>query len=243
MPDEREVRGRRAATCHPAGPGVRGVLPRRQRAGPPLDAAHPGRDGGRGAPAAAPSAHHALHRHLRGDRHRRGQHPGDRPRRQYSVPHRPAGRGGLGPGPWRRHRGHPRGPRRRRRGGPPRTHQAGQPPPRRRALRADSRGPAQPHPEANNAAEEAFLAIGSGAAPWLTEVGAGGVARPRPKMAVAVALAALHGTAAVDWALGHARGHAASPRPTWRRSSPTTPPPVPPAARPFSVPIDCLCTE
>ena len=28
--------------------------------------------------------------------------------------------------------------------------------------------------------------------------------RPRPKMAEAVALAALHGTATVDWALGHA---------------------------------------
>ncbi len=30
------------------------------------------------------------------------------------------------------------------------------------------------------------------------------MARPRPKMAEAVALACLHGTTAVDWALGHA---------------------------------------
>ena len=34
--------------------------------------------------------------------------------------------------------------------------------------------------------------------------GEAGVARPRPKMAEAVALAALHGITAVDWALGHA---------------------------------------
>ncbi len=39
---------------------------------------------------------------------------------------------------------------------------------------------------------------------WLSAAGETGVARPRPKMAEAVALAALHGTATVDWALGHA---------------------------------------
>jgi len=65
-------------------------------------------------------------------------------------------------------------------------------------------GPLHRTPRAGNAAEEAFLAIGSGAALWLTEAAAAGVSRPRSKMADAVALAALHGTAAVDWALGHA---------------------------------------
>jgi hypothetical protein len=65
-------------------------------------------------------------------------------------------------------------------------------------------GPLHRTPRPSNPAEEAFLAIGSGAVLWLTEAGAAGVARPRPKMADAVALAALHGTAAVDWALGHA---------------------------------------
>ena len=59
-------------------------------------------------------------------------------------------------------------------------------------------------PRPSNPAEEAFLAIGSGAALWLTEAAAVGVSRPRPKMAEAVALAVLHGTAGVDWALGHA---------------------------------------
>lgn len=65
-------------------------------------------------------------------------------------------------------------------------------------------GPLNRTPRAGNEAEAAFLAIGAGAALWLTEAGAAGVARPRAKMADAVALAALHGTAAVDWALGHA---------------------------------------
>ena len=65
-------------------------------------------------------------------------------------------------------------------------------------------GPLHRTPRPGNAGEEAFLAIGSGAVLWLTEAGATGVSRPRPKMAEAVALAALHGTATVDWALGHA---------------------------------------
>lgn len=65
-------------------------------------------------------------------------------------------------------------------------------------------GPLNRTPRAANPAEAAFLAIGSGAVLWLTEAGAAGVCRPRPKMAEAVALAALHGTATVDWALGHA---------------------------------------
>ena len=65
-------------------------------------------------------------------------------------------------------------------------------------------GPLHRTPRPSNPAEAAFLAIGSGAVLWLTEAGAAGVCRPRPKMADAVALAALHGTATVDWALGHA---------------------------------------
>lgn len=65
-------------------------------------------------------------------------------------------------------------------------------------------GPLNRTPRPSNAAEEAFCAIGPGAALWLTEAGAAGVCRPRPKMAEAVALAALHGTAAVDRALGEA---------------------------------------
>ena len=58
-----------------------------------------------------------------------------------------------------------------------------------------------------NAAEAEFLAIGAGAALWLTEAGAVGTNRVRAKMADAVALAKLHGTDAIDWALGHAAVH------------------------------------
>jgi len=65
-------------------------------------------------------------------------------------------------------------------------------------------GPLYRIPRATNEAEAAFLALGAGAALWLTVAGETGVARPRPKMAEAVALGALHGTAVVDWALGHA---------------------------------------
>jgi hypothetical protein len=65
-------------------------------------------------------------------------------------------------------------------------------------------GPLNRTPRAGTDAEAAFLAIGSGAALWLSEAGATGVCRPRAKMAEAVALAALHGTATADWALGHA---------------------------------------
>ena len=61
-------------------------------------------------------------------------------------------------------------------------------------------GPLHRSPRATSDAEAAFLALGAGAALWLTAAGEAGVARPRPKMAEAVALAALHGTATVDWA-------------------------------------------
>jgi hypothetical protein len=65
-------------------------------------------------------------------------------------------------------------------------------------------GPLHRIPRATNNDEAAFLGLGAGAALWLGAVGEAGVARPRPKMAEAVALAALHGTATLDWALGHA---------------------------------------
>lgn len=62
-------------------------------------------------------------------------------------------------------------------------------------------------PVAGNEAEAEFLAIGAGAALWLTEAGATGATRVRAKMAAAVALAKLHGPVPVDWALGHAAVH------------------------------------
>ncbi len=65
-------------------------------------------------------------------------------------------------------------------------------------------GPLHRTPRATNDAEAAFLALGAGAALWLGAAGEAGVTRPRPKMAEAVALAALHDAATVDWALGHA---------------------------------------
>jgi hypothetical protein len=68
--------------------------------------------------------------------------------------------------------------------------------PGRRALPGDRT------PRAGNPAEAAFLAIGDGAAAWLVEAAAAGAARVRSKMAEAVTLAKLHGTAAIDQALG-----------------------------------------
>jgi len=59
-------------------------------------------------------------------------------------------------------------------------------------------------PRARTAAEAQFLAIGDGAGLWLAEAAAAGAARVRAKMAQAVQLAALHGPAAVDQALGRA---------------------------------------
>jgi transposase len=59
-------------------------------------------------------------------------------------------------------------------------------------------------PKAGNPAEEAFLAIGDGAKAWLVEAAATGTSRMRSKMAEAVAFAKLHGTTAVDQALGTA---------------------------------------
>jgi transposase len=59
-------------------------------------------------------------------------------------------------------------------------------------------------PRARGGAEAAFLSIGDGAALWLTEAGAAGATRVRAKMAEAVQLARLHGSAVVDRALGQA---------------------------------------
>ena len=51
-------------------------------------------------------------------------------------------------------------------------------------------GPLHRSPRATNDAEAGFLALGAGAALWLSAAGEAGVVRPRPKMAEAVALAA-----------------------------------------------------
>ncbi|MEQ7009315.1 IS21 family transposase [Actinopolymorpha sp. B17G11] len=59
-------------------------------------------------------------------------------------------------------------------------------------------------PRATSPDEAAFLALGPGAAAWLTEAAAAGTRRIRPKMAEAVALAKLHPTSDVDKALGTA---------------------------------------
>jgi transposase len=64
--------------------------------------------------------------------------------------------------------------------------------------------PGERIPRAGNPAEAAFLAIGAGAGSWLIEAAAAGTGRVRFKMAEAVALAKLHGAAAVDQALGTA---------------------------------------
>ncbi|GAB3893471.1 hypothetical protein GCM10027612_86500 [Microbispora bryophytorum subsp. camponoti] len=63
-------------------------------------------------------------------------------------------------------------------------------------------GPKAPGPRPQSKAEQAFLAIGSGAEAWLIEAAATGVPRIRAKMARAVELAALLGADRVDEALG-----------------------------------------
>jgi hypothetical protein len=59
-------------------------------------------------------------------------------------------------------------------------------------------------PRPRTSGEAQFLAIGDGAALWLAEAAAAGASRVRAKMARAVQLAALHGAAAADRALGQA---------------------------------------
>jgi hypothetical protein len=65
-------------------------------------------------------------------------------------------------------------------------------------------GPLNRRPRPTDPAEAEFLALGDGARLWLIEAAAAGTSRIRMKMAEAVALARLHGTDRVDWALGHA---------------------------------------
>ena len=64
--------------------------------------------------------------------------------------------------------------------------------------------PANRQPKAVTAEEAAFLALGDGATQWLLEAAACGTKRIRSKMADAVTLAKLHGTEAIDRALGTA---------------------------------------
>jgi transposase len=64
--------------------------------------------------------------------------------------------------------------------------------------------PRPPRIRPATAAEAAFLAIGDGARAWLVEAAAAGTTRIRAKMAEAVELASLAGTAAVEAALGTA---------------------------------------
>jgi len=59
-------------------------------------------------------------------------------------------------------------------------------------------------PKPRTTAEAQFLAIGNGAGLWLAEAAAAGASRVRATMAQAVQLAALHGAAAADRALGQA---------------------------------------
>jgi hypothetical protein len=59
-------------------------------------------------------------------------------------------------------------------------------------------------PRARTAEEATFLALGPGAAAWLVEAAAAGTRSVHRKMAEAVALAKLHGSAQVDQALGAA---------------------------------------
>lgn len=56
-------------------------------------------------------------------------------------------------------------------------------------------------PKAGTLEEQAFLAIGPGAAEWLTRAAAAGAVRLRRKVAEPVALAKLHGPGDVDEAL------------------------------------------
>ena len=60
---------------------------------------------------------------------------------------------------------------------------------------------------ARTASEQAFLAIGEGAATWLKEAAAVGTERIFQKMSHAVEVARLGGRGDVDWALGHAAVH------------------------------------
>ncbi len=62
--------------------------------------------------------------------------------------------------------------------------------------------PLERRPQATNASEERFLALGEGAKRYLVEAAASGARRIEARMGEAVLLASLHGTDAVDQALG-----------------------------------------
>jgi transposase len=64
--------------------------------------------------------------------------------------------------------------------------------------------PLNRRPKATNDSESAFLSIGAGAELFLTEAAASGAAKIEQRMAEAVRLASVHGTDAVDRALGAA---------------------------------------
>ncbi len=66
------------------------------------------------------------------------------------------------------------------------------------------RSPQARPPRATSASEAAFLALGTGAARWLTEAAGAGVKRMRPKMQEALDLARVYGAHKVDAALGEA---------------------------------------
>ena len=100
---------------------------------------------------------------------------------------------------------------------------------------ADAHFPPQPEgplgrtPRPKTGAEEQFLALGEGAALWLTEAAAAGCSRIRAKMAEAVDLAALHDRAAVDRALGPGRDRGpVRPRRSGRDPGPSGRRPRPP---------------
>ena len=67
--------------------------------------------------------------------------------------------------------------------------------------------PVPPGEVARTADEAEFLALGEGARTWLVEAAAAGTQRMNVKMAEAVTLAKIAGTAAVDRALGNAALH------------------------------------
>lgn len=69
---------------------------------------------------------------------------------------------------------------------------------------AQPQGPLDRRPRARSAGEVEFLALGEGAALWLTEAAAAGTTKMRVKMDQALALAKLFDPVEVDWALGHA---------------------------------------
>jgi hypothetical protein len=65
-----------------------------------------------------------------------------------------------------------------------------------------SERPLERRPRATNPAEERFLALGEGAKRYLVEAAAVGARRIDTRMGEAVFLASLHGTDAIDQALG-----------------------------------------